>query len=79
MAERRLGAVDRFLRREPDLRDPTRKTLIFIATIRARIFAILFGDEKAGDLDLRRTDPVFKLACGKRPDARAGLCAQPPL
>jgi len=36
--------------------------------IRARIFAISCGYEDADDLDFLRTDPAFKLACGRLPD-----------
>ena len=36
--------------------------------IRARIFAIACGYEDADDLDFLRTDPAFKLACGRLPD-----------
>ena len=35
--------------------------------IRARIFAISCGYEDADDLDFLRTDPAFKLACGRLP------------
>ena len=47
--------------------------------IRARIFAISCGYEDADDLDFLRTDPAFKLACGKLPDTGSDLCSQPTL
>jgi hypothetical protein len=40
----------------------------FSDMIRARTFAISCGYEDADDLDFLRTDPAFKLACGKLPD-----------
>lgn len=45
--------------------------------LRARILAIACGYEDADDLDHLRTDPAFKLACGRLPDSGADLCSQP--
>ena len=39
--------------------------------LRARILAIACGYEDANDLDHLRTDPGFKLACGRLPDSGA--------
>ena len=47
--------------------------------IRARVFAICCGYEDADDLDFLRTDPAFKLACGRLPDTGSDLCSQPTL
>ncbi len=47
--------------------------------IRARIFAIGCGYEDADDLDFLRSDPAFKLACGRLPDTGRDLCSQPTL
>jgi hypothetical protein len=79
MAERRLGVADRLARCFPDRRDPTRITHTLSDMIRARIFAISCGYEDADDLDFLRTDPAFKLACGKLPDTGSDLCSQPTL
>ena len=79
MAERRLGVADRLARCFPDRRDPTRITHTLSDMIRARIFAISRGYEDADDLDFLRTDPAFKLACGKLPDTGSDLCSQPTL
>jgi hypothetical protein len=68
MAERRLGIADRLVRCFPARRDSTRITHKLSGMIRARTFAISCGDEDADDLDFLRTDPAFKLACGKLPD-----------
>ena len=46
---------------------------------RARMFAICCGYEDADDLDLLRSDPAFKLACGRLPDTGRDLCSQPTL
>ena len=47
--------------------------------IRARIHAIACGYEDADDLDFLRTDPAFKLACGRLPETGGDLCSQPTL
>ena len=47
--------------------------------IRARIHAIACGYEEADDLDFLRTDPAFKLACGRLPETGGDLCSQPTL
>jgi len=79
MAERRLGIAERLARCFPDRRDPTRITHTRADMIRARVFAISCGYEDADDLDFLRTDPAFKLACGRLPDSGADLCSQPTL
>ena len=43
----------------------------------ARILAIACGYEDADDLDSLRTDPAFKLACGRLPESGADLMSQP--
>ena len=79
MAERRLGIADRLASAFPDRRDPSRITHTLADMIRARTFAIACGYEDADDLDCLRTDPAFKLACGRLPDSGADLCSQPTL
>ena len=79
LAERRLGIAERLARLIPDRRDPTRITHSFADMVRARIFAICCGYEDADDLDTLRTDPAFKLACGRLPDTGVDLCSQPTL
>ena len=68
LAEPRLGIAERLTRLIPDRRDPTRITHTFADMIRARIVAICCGYENCDDLDALRTDPAFKLACGRLPD-----------
>jgi hypothetical protein len=78
-AERRLGIAERLARCFPDRRDPARITHTLADMIRARVFAISCGYEDADDLDRLRTDPAFKLACGRLPDSGVDLCSQPTL
>ena len=79
LAERRLGIAERLARLIPDRRDPTRITHSVADMIRARLFAICCGYKDADDLDTLRSDPAFKLACGRLPDSGADLCSQPTL
>ena len=79
VAERRLGLVDRLASAIRDPRDPDRIIHSLADILRARIFAIACGYEDADDLDRLRSDPAFKLACGRLPDTGIDLCSQPTL
>ena len=80
MAERRLGVAERLARYFPDRRDPSRiHSYARRHDPRARLLAISCGYEDGDDLDRLRTDPAFKLACGRLPDSGADLCSQPTL
>src|SRR3954454_14106766 len=76
-AERRLGIADRLAALIADPRDPSRVTHRLADILRARIFAIACGYEDGNDLDHLRSDPGFKLACGRLPDSGDDLCSQP--
>jgi hypothetical protein len=67
-AERRLGIAERLAALIADPRNPLLVTHRVADILRARILAIACGYEDADDLDLLRTDPGFKLACGRPPD-----------
>jgi len=72
-AERRLGLAERLAAVIPDERDASRVTHLLPDILRARIFAIACGYEDADDLDRLRSDPTFKLACGRLPDTGIDL------
>ena len=76
-AERRIGIAARLAALFPDSRDRQRVTHSVADILRARMLAIACGYEDADDLDHLRTDPGFKLACGRLPDSGADLCSQP--
>jgi Transposase DDE domain group 1 len=76
-AERRLQLADRLATAIHDPRDARRVRHAMADILRARIFAIACGYEDANDLDRLRTDPAFKLACGRLPDSGIDLCSQP--
>ncbi|WP_264812280.1 transposase, partial [Gluconacetobacter sacchari] len=66
-AERRIGMADRLARLIADPRNPRRVTHGVADILRARMLAIACGYEDADDLDHLRSDPGFKLACGRLP------------
>ena len=75
--ERRLGIAETLAGLIADPRNPLLITHAVADILRARILAIACGYEDADDLDHLRTDPAFKLACGRLPDSGADLCWQP--
>ncbi len=76
-AERRLGIARTLAALIADPRNPLLVTHSVADILRARMLAIASGYEDADDLDHLRTDPGFKLACGRLPDSGAELCSQP--
>jgi len=76
-AERRLGLADRLAVLIADRREPLRTSHTLSSILRARILAIACGYEDGNDLDTLRSDPGFKLACGRLPDSGTDLCSQP--
>ena len=75
--ERDLGVARALAALIPDSRNPLLVTHSVEDILRARMLAIACGYEDADDLDHLRTDPGFKLACGRLPDSGADLCSQP--
>src|SRR3954447_21835413 len=76
-AERRMGIAQRLASLIADPRNPLLVTHSILDILRARMLAIACGYEDADDLDYLRTDPGFKLACGRLPDSGGDLCSQP--
>lgn len=76
-AERRLGLADRLAGLIADPRNPLLVTHSVADILRARMLLIACGYEDGDDLDHLRSDPGFKLACGRLPDSGADLCSQP--
>src|ERR1035437_10187272 len=76
-AERKLGIADTLARLISDPRNPALVTHGVGDILRARMLAISCGYEDADDLDFLRTDPGFKVACGRLPDSGDDLCSQP--
>lgn len=76
-AERRLRIAQQLAALIADARNPLLVTHSVEDILRARMLAIACGYEDADDLDHLRTDPGFKLACGRLPDTGADLCSQP--
>src|ERR1700744_4847828 len=76
-AERALGIAARLAPLITDSRNPLLVTHSVVDILRARMLAIACGYEDADDLDHLRSDPGFKLACGRLPESGAELCSQP--
>jgi len=76
-AERRIGIAATLAGLIADPRNPALVTHSVADILRARMLAIACGYEDGDDLDHLRTDPGFKLACGRLPDSGADLCSQP--
>src|SRR5271157_676102 len=76
-ADKRLGLIERLAALIPDDRDPNQITHTMADLMRARVFAIACGYPDANDLDTLRSDPVFKLACGRLPESGIDLTSQP--
>jgi len=75
--ETALGIAARLAPLIADPRRPAFVTHSVADILRARMLAIACGYEDGDDLDHLRTDPGFKLACGRLPDSGADLCSQP--
>ncbi|MFZ4534590.1 MAG: transposase, partial [Alsobacter sp.] len=76
-AARRMGIAEKLAAVIPDRRDPTRVVHPLSEILLARVLAIACGYEDADDLDSLRTDPAFKLACGRLPESGTDLMSQP--
>jgi hypothetical protein len=76
-AERGMGIAQRLATLIADRRNPLLVTHSVADILRARMLAIACGYEDADDLDHLRSDPGFKLACGRLPDTGNDLCSQP--
>lgn len=76
-AARRTGIAQKLAAVIPDGRDPARVVHPLPEILLARILAIACGYEDADDLDRLRTDPAFKLACGRLPESGVDLMSQP--
>src|SRR6188472_1725974 len=75
--EKAIGIADRLAPLINDPRNPLLVTHSVADILRARILAIACGYEDGNDLDRLRSDPGFKLACGRLPDSGTDLCSQP--
>jgi hypothetical protein len=76
-AEAKLGLAERLAAKIADPRDPDRIVHKVSSILKARILAIACGYEDGNDLDALRSDPAFKLACGRLPETGLDLCSQP--
>ena len=74
---RQLGIADRLAPLISEPRNPLYVTHSVSDILRARMLAIACGYEDGDDLDMLRTDPGFKVACGRLPESGDDLCSPP--
>jgi hypothetical protein len=77
LAERRRGIAKALAALIADPRDRAHVTHTVEDVLRARMLAIACGYPDGNDLNWLRSDPAFKLACGRLPETGADLCSQP--
>ena len=77
LAERRRPLAQTLAALIDDPRDPAYITHTVADVLKARILAIACGYPDGNDFDWLRSDPAFKIACGRLPDTGANLCSQP--
>ncbi|MCR4332224.1 MAG: IS1380 family transposase [Sulfuricaulis sp.] len=75
----RLGLAETITAPLPDERDPLRVSHSTADMALARMVMIAAGYEDCDDIDALRFDPVFKIACGRKPETGADLMSQPTL
>lgn len=75
----RLGLCDLLAMAVPDARDPQKVLHPRPEQLRQRVFQIALGYEDVDDADTLRADPLFKLACDRRPTEPQHLSSQPTL
>lgn len=61
-----------------DPRDPAAREHTFLEMCRQRVYGILANYEDQNDADTLRSDPIFKLICGRRPE-ESDQASQPTL
>src|SRR5437764_1463889 len=61
-----------------DPRDPASREHTFLEMCRQRVYGILANYEDQNDADTLRSDPIFKLICGRRPE-ESDQASQPTL
>ena len=77
LAERRRAIARTLAALIEDPRDPAHITHTVEDVLRARVLAIACGYPDGNDFHFLRSDPAFKLACGRLPETGADLCSQP--
>jgi hypothetical protein len=61
-----------------DWRDPNKITHSLHQLVSQRVYQLVGGYEDANDSNVLRHDPIFKLACGRSPNAGTDLLASQP-
>jgi hypothetical protein len=77
LAERRRALAKTLAALIADGRNPAHITHTVEDILKGRMLAIACGYADGNDFDWLRSDPAFKLACGRLPDTGNDLCSQP--
>src|SRR5271157_130457 len=77
LAEHRRAVARTLAALIDDPRDPAHITHTIEDVLRSRMLAIACGYPDGNDFHFLRSDPAFKLACGRLPDTGDDLCSQP--
>jgi Transposase DDE domain group 1 len=77
--ETRLRLAETITKPLRDDRDPSRVRHSYVEMARARMLMIAAGYEDCDDIDVLRSDPALKIACGRAPETGADLMSQPTL
>ena len=75
--EQRLKIAERLAACIKDPRDPQRVRHGLAEMIRYRALLIAAGYPDGNDCDAFKSDPVFKMAVGRRPESGDDRCSQP--
>ena len=76
--DERLRLTADFAAALDDPRDANAREHTFLEMVRQRVYGILANYEDQNDADTLRSDPIFKVICGRRP-AEPDLASQPTL
>jgi hypothetical protein len=77
--DERLGLCARLAACVPDARDARRVVHDRLEQVRQRVLAIALGYDDQNDAACLRHDPLWRVACDRRPDDARGLSSQPTL
>src|SRR5271169_5223863 len=77
LAERRRALAQTLAALIEDPRAPAHITHTVADVLKARMLGIACGYPDVNDFGWLRSDPAFKLVCGRLPDTGSNLCSQP--
>src|ERR1039457_29581 len=76
-ADRKIGLTEAMAAAINDKRQSSKVSFDIATLIKERVLAIAAGYEDGNDHDDLRSDPAFKVACGRAPQTDGDLASQP--